>query len=54
VPGGENFEIKIEKMYDEDMNEVSEAHGGQGKSIIIPVKKDLPKYTLLRRKVRNL
>ena len=53
VPGGANFEFKIEKMYDEDKQEVSKAHGGQDKNIYLPIEKELPKYTLLRRKLKK-
>ena len=53
VPGGANFEFKIEKIYDEDKQEVSKAHGGQDKNIYLPIEKELPKYTLLRRKLKK-
>jgi len=51
VPFGENFKYKIKKMFDDNMREIDSAHGGQGQVIFLPLKKKLPEYTLVRRKV---
>ena len=51
VPLGKNVEYKIKKMYNKDMGEIKEAHGGQSGVIFLPFEKDLPERTLLRRKI---
>ncbi|MBT5503770.1 U32 family peptidase [Candidatus Falkowbacteria bacterium] len=52
VPVGENLKYKVEKILDEEKNEISEAHGGQDKNIYLPIEKELPEHTLLRRKLK--
>ncbi|MFA6183854.1 MAG: U32 family peptidase C-terminal domain-containing protein [Parcubacteria group bacterium] len=47
-----NFKIKILKMLDDKMNEVSSAHGGHGKNYYFMFdKKDVKEMNLLRKKV---
>ena len=52
-PQGENISFKIEKLFDEENNEIQEGHGGQGNYINLPVKQELPIMTLIRRKLKE-
>jgi putative protease len=65
IKGGEEVEIvrphydiiklKIKKMYDLKTGEqLSEAHGGQGKTIVIESKEDVPEFSIIRRKINKL
>lgn len=52
VPKGENFSITIKEIFDAKTGEqLTEAHGGQDREILIPVDKDVPEFTVLRKKV---
>jgi hypothetical protein len=51
-PIGANISYKVKKMYDDKMNEISEAHGGQNAVVYLPMKK-APEMTLIRRRVRE-
>lgn len=52
-PAGENFALKVEKLFNEENNEINEGHGGQDNFIYLPVDKELPVMTLLRRKLKE-
>ena len=52
VKGEESFPYKVKKMYNEDMEELKEAHGGQGVDVYLEVKRELPEMTLVRRKIK--
>ena len=52
VKGEESFPYKVKKMYNEDMKELKEAHGGQGVDVYLEVKRELPEMTLVRRKIK--
>ncbi len=52
VPKGDNFLIKIKEIFDADTGErLSEAHGGQDKEILVSIDRQVPEYTVLRKKV---
>jgi hypothetical protein len=50
-PREEDYAFEIEQMFDEQMNEIAEAHGGQGKVVYIPAGRNLPERSLLRRHI---
>jgi U32 family peptidase len=52
VKGEESFPYKVKKMYNEDMEELKEAHGGQDVDVYLEVKRELPEMTLVRRKIK--
>ena len=43
--------IKIKKMYEQDEQEIQEAHGGQGKTIILHTKNKIQKMAVVRKSV---
>ena len=46
------IEMKVEKMYDVDTgNSIKEAHGGQEKTILLEVEAQVPKYSVIRRRI---
>jgi len=51
VPDGDIVKYKVEKIFDQDNKVIQEAHGGQQQEIFLPIDQDLPKMTLLRRRL---
>ncbi len=48
-----NHPVKLEKIFDEDMQEVSSAHGGQGKNYFLQIdKKEIQPMSLIRKKIQ--
>jgi len=52
VQHGKNVKHKVKQMYNENNEEIKEAHGGQGGEVYLPVKQELPEMTLMRRKIK--
>jgi putative protease len=51
-PNYDIIKLKIRKMFDLKTGEqLSEAHGGQGKTVVIESKEDIPEFSILRRKI---
>lgn len=49
-----NHSVKLEKIFNEDMEEVSSAHGGQGKNYFLQInKKDIAPTSLIRKKIQQ-
>jgi hypothetical protein len=43
--------MKVKKIFDsESLKELSEAHGGQNKTILLEVSEDVPNLSVIRRK----
>ncbi|PIR93790.1 hypothetical protein COT97_04505, partial [Candidatus Falkowbacteria bacterium CG10_big_fil_rev_8_21_14_0_10_39_11] len=53
VPRQTNTSITIDKLYDHDMKEITDAHGGQDTIVFTPSDLILPEKTLLRRKIEK-
>jgi len=53
IPGEEVFSYKVKKMYNKNMEEIDEAHGGQDEAIYLEMDRDLPEMTLVRRKLKR-
>jgi U32 family peptidase len=51
VPHAETVAMKVEKLYNDTNESITEAHGGQDAIVRIPHDKELPSGTLMRRKV---
>ena len=51
IPNAENISFKVEKMYNQEGEEITEAHGGQEKVIYLPIGKDIAEHSLIRRKL---
>ncbi|MEK7511480.1 MAG: U32 family peptidase C-terminal domain-containing protein [Patescibacteria group bacterium] len=51
LPHEKNFKYRVEVIYDKNGKGINEAHGGQGEIVYLPVKKIIPKLTLLRRRL---
>ncbi|MCK9378952.1 MAG: U32 family peptidase C-terminal domain-containing protein [Candidatus Moranbacteria bacterium] len=48
-----NHPVKLEKIFNENMEEVSSAHGGQGKNYFLQIdKKDIQPFSLIRKKIK--
>lgn len=52
-PSGEIVKLKIKKMFSEDGDIVSEAHGGQEKTVVIPTKKKIDVMSVIRKKINK-
>jgi len=53
MPQGENFSVKLNEFFNAETGEkLLEAHGGQNTEILIPLDKELPEFTVLRKKVK--
>ena len=47
------IKMKVDKMYDQETKEkLSEAHGGQGRVVLLKVNEDVPEYSVIRRKIK--
>jgi len=52
-PNYDIIRLKLNKIIDrQSRKELVEAHGGQGKTVIIETKQDIPEYSVLRRKIK--
>lgn len=52
MPKYDIIKMKISKMYDSESKEkISEAHGGQGRTVMLKVDEEVPKYSVIRRKI---
>ncbi len=51
TPKGENIDLKISQLEDKNHRTIEEAHGGQETIIYIHSKKEIPVYTLIRRRL---
>jgi U32 family peptidase len=51
VKGEESFPYRVKKMYNGDMEEIGEAHGGQKLDVYFEMGRELDEMTLVRRKV---
>ncbi len=49
-PSGDNLDYKVKTMYNENMEAIEEAHGGQGGFVYLPMDYELPEMTLVRRR----
>ncbi|MCK5211397.1 U32 family peptidase C-terminal domain-containing protein [Candidatus Parcubacteria bacterium] len=46
------IKMKVDKLFDSETGEkLQEAHGGQGRMVMIEVKQDIPVYSVIRRKI---
>lgn len=52
-PRGDKIKMKIKEMYDSNGEPIKEAHGGQGKVVLIKVNRDIEKMSLLRKTKGN-
>jgi U32 family peptidase len=51
IPQGANMKIRLPKLFDLDKKDfVTEVHGGQDKKILINLDKEIPLYSILRKK----
>jgi len=52
VPQGDNFKIRLPELYDLDKKDyVVEAHGGQNKMVLLNLDKEIPLFSILRKKI---
>jgi len=52
MPFYDIIKMKVKKMIDsKNGEEIKEAHGGQGRIIILESSQDIPPYSVIRRKV---
>ncbi|MEA2088647.1 MAG: U32 family peptidase [Patescibacteria group bacterium] len=52
-PKSKTIKLKVKKMYDEDLNEIKEAHGGQNKIVILEAKNRIEKMSVVRKKIKK-
>ncbi len=50
-PGEEIFSFQVEKILDEKMSEITEAHGGQEQIVYLPINRKFSNNTLIRRRL---
>ena len=52
MPGYDIIKMKLKKMIDAETGEkLKEAHGGQGKAVIIEISRDIPEFSVIRRRI---
>lgn len=52
-PKNETIKMKVKKMYNEDLTEIKEAHGGQNKIIVLETKNRIEKMSVIRKKIKK-
>ncbi|MCK4744493.1 U32 family peptidase C-terminal domain-containing protein [Candidatus Parcubacteria bacterium] len=50
-PNAENFKLRLNTFFDQDGKEISEAHGGQKKTVFIKTKKGIEKMSIARKNI---
>ena len=52
-PRSKTVKLKVKKMYDEDLTEIKEAHGGQNKIIVLETKNRIEEMSVIRKKIKK-